>query len=137
MATESPSNQPDPASLLAAVRAFLEESAVPNLHGAAAYQARVAAKALQIAGRELAQGPAAVQAERAGLAALLGRDGSLAVLNAELCARLRENRIALDDPALRAHLRRCVLARLAIDNPEFPLYRAALAREHPSTRGQA
>ena len=70
-----------------------------------------------------------MQAGRAGLAALLGRDGSLALLNAELCVRLREGRMALDDPALLAHLRRCVLARLAIDNPEFPLYCAVLARE--------
>ena len=63
-----------------------------------------------------------MDAERTRLVALTG-DGNTAdvhALNATLCALIADGKIATDDPALRDHLLRSVLARMAIDNPKYP-----------------
>jgi len=114
MTPDTPGNE-----LLHAVRAHLG-GLLPKLAGAERYHVQVAIKALEIAARETALGPGAVQAECTRLRALLGMDLPLAPLNAELCARLRDGRLAPDDPALLAHLRATTRAVLDIDNPDFP-----------------
>jgi hypothetical protein len=123
-----PTNRPNPGELLAAVRRHLLEELLPKLEGATAYDLRVAVKAIDIVGREFALHADAAAGEQARLRSLLGQDGEAEALNQELCARLREGRIAIDDAALRRHLRATVMAKLAIDNPGFPLYQAALRR---------
>lgn len=125
-----PTDRPDTAALIGAVRRHLQTQLLPTLQGAAAYDLRVAVKALDIVSRSLQRHAAASHAERSRLQALLGSgDDDNAQLNAQLCERLRSGAMAPDAPVLLAHLRATVLDKLAIDNPEFPLYREVLQRD--------
>ncbi len=114
--------RPTARELIAAVADFLEREVGPALDGRIAFHTKVAANALRIVERELRDGPAAVEAERARLRELTGADGSLPELNAVLAERIR----AGEPPAgLQVHLVRSVLARIAIDNPGYPSLREA------------
>lgn len=108
--------------LLQAVARLLRDVLLPRLQADAAFQARVAANALDLAAREWRQAPAAEAADRARLVALLGHDGDPAALEAELCRRIAEGRLSTDDPALLDHLWAGTLARLAIDQPAYAPY---------------
>lgn len=112
--------RPTAAELVAAVAEFLEKKATPQLDAATAFHAKVAVNVLRIVERELAQGAGVDAAERARLAALLGHDGELAALNAELCEQIARGDVATDNPALRAHLLQSALARMAVDSPKYP-----------------
>ncbi len=114
---------PAPDPLLAAVAAFLREQAMPQLQGQAAFHARVAANALDIVRRQLALAPAAEAAEAQRLRELLQADGSLAELNALLCARIAGGEVGLHTPALMEHLWRVTLDKLAVDQPAYASYR--------------
>lgn len=122
---------PSLAELVAAVRDFLEQHAMPKLEGHTAFHARVAANALAVVERQLRLGPEAEAAELERLRALLGHDGALADQNRELCARIRSGELGLGTPGLLAHLRATTLAKLAVDQPKYSGYRKALeaARE--------
>jgi hypothetical protein len=122
---------PSLAELVAAVRDFLEQHAMPKLEGHAAFHARVAANALAVVERQLRLGPEAEAAELERLRALLGHDGALDDQNRELCARIRTGELGLETPGLLAHLRATTLAKLAVDQPKYSGYRKALdaARE--------
>ncbi|HEY1631825.1 MAG TPA: DUF6285 domain-containing protein [Rhizomicrobium sp.] len=112
-------DQPSIRELVDAVREFLEKRAMPELKGHTAFHARVAANALGIVSRQLEQGDAAARAETARLAALFGHDAPLESLNRELCAAIRGGALALDDPALRAHLESTTRDKIAIDQPNY------------------
>jgi len=105
--------------LVTAVRDFLEQRAMPELKGHTAFHARVAANALGIVARELEQGEAAGTEERQRLVGLLGRDGTLAELNRELCARIRDGRVGLETPGLAEHLASTTRDKVAIDQPGY------------------
>jgi hypothetical protein len=109
--------------LLQAVARLLRDTLLPQLPAEAAFQARVAANALELAAREWQQAPAAEVADRARLQALLGQDGE----PAELCRRIADGRLRSDDPALLAHLWAGTLARVAIDQPAYAPYRDEIA----------
>jgi uncharacterized protein DUF6285 len=119
-------DRPDVQELLGAVREFLQQDALPQLEGRARLHARVAANVIGLVQRELALGPASDAAERERLRALLGRDGSLAELNAELARRIRAGELSTGDAELHAHLWACALEKLAVDNPGYSGYRRAL-----------
>jgi hypothetical protein len=112
-------DQPSAAELVTAVREFLEKHAIPQLAGRTAFHGRVAANALAIVARELEHGPAASEAERTSLEALLGMDGTLEELNRELCRRLRVGQLDPLDQGLARHLVRATLAKVAIDQPSY------------------
>ena len=112
-------DQPSAAELVTAVREFLEKHAIPQLAGRTAFHGRVAANALAIVARELEHGPAASEAERTSLEALLGMDGTLDELNRELCRRLRAGQLDPLDQGLARHLVRATLAKVAIDQPSY------------------
>jgi hypothetical protein len=109
---------PTAGELVAAVSAFLERL-TPTLPPREAFMARVAQNALGIVGRELVQGPDAESAAAARLAELLGREGSLETLTAELCRGLREGELDQGAPGLLAALKANTLAQLAIDQPDY------------------
>jgi hypothetical protein len=118
---------PAPDDLLAAVAAYLREHAAPQLRGQAAFHARVAANALDIVRRQLAQAPAAEADEQLRLRALLQADGSLADLNALLCRRIADGTLGAATPGLLPHLWRTTLDKLAVDQPGYDSYARVLA----------
>ena len=90
--------------------------------GKQTYEKRVAANLTGILGRELEYGAEAEAQERNRLAELLGRDGPLDQLNAELCGKIRNREISPADEAVLAHLRATVLDKLRIDNPKYSAF---------------
>jgi hypothetical protein len=114
---------PSAAELVAAVAGFLESEVAPALDGRIVFHTRVAVNALRIVERELTSGSAAVAADTARLRDLTGAAGSLASLNSALAAQIRDGTLSTSDGALREHLIRSVLARIAIDNPRYPSLR--------------
>lgn len=120
-------DEPRPAEILAAVAAFLRGPAGHESGPHIAFQLRVCANAVEICRRQLELAPAAEAEELARLKALLGADGDLRSLNRELARRLREGLLDLATPGLAEHLWATTLAKLAIDQPTYSGYRAALA----------
>jgi hypothetical protein len=120
-------DQPTPAEIIGAVSSFVKANALPELPPHAQFQMRVAANALELARRDLDLSPAADAAELARLTALLGRAGSLHDLNVELASRIRAGEADLATPGLAEHLWATTLAKLAVDQPNYSGYRAALA----------
>jgi len=118
---------PTPSEIIGAVSAFLKEVVAKETQGAVSFQARVAANALEIVRRQLDLAPAEEAAELERLKALLGHDGPLADLNAELALAIREGRLDLATPGLKEHLWSTTLAKVAVDQPSYSGYRAALA----------
>jgi hypothetical protein len=112
-------DEPHPPEILQAVSAFLRDVVVPGAAPHVAYQARVAAAALDLVGRALVLGPAAEAAELAGLAGLLGPGFGLADGNAELARRLAEDELDARAPAVAAHLWAVAVAKLAVDQPLY------------------
>jgi len=110
---------PTTKELIEAVRAFLEEKAMPELKGHTAFHARVAANALAIVERELEQGPTAQTGERMRLMQLLGHEGALEDLNAELAKAIRAGEVTLETPGLADHLWATTMDKVAIDQPKY------------------
>lgn len=112
-------DHPRAEELVEAVALWIE-SVRPGLNNPRdAFLARVAGNALGVVKRELAQGPAAEAAATARLAGLLGREGDLAELNRELCARLRAGEMGRDTPGLLAALKANIGEQIAIDQPSY------------------
>jgi hypothetical protein len=120
-------DQPTPSEIIGAVAAFLKNVVAPETQGALSFNARVAANALEMMKRELDTAPAEDAAELARLEGLLGRKGSLFELNTELCRRIEAGEIDLSTPGLNDHLWATTFAKLAVDQPTYGGYRAALA----------
>ncbi len=120
-------DHPTPAEILGAVSAFLKTEVTAEITPHAVFQAKVAANALEIARRDLELSPGQDAAERARLQALLGHDGELIDLNRELAARIADGSFDLTTPGLAEHLWQTTLAKLAVDQPTYSGYRAALA----------
>jgi hypothetical protein len=112
-------DQPSMLELVDAVRAFIEQRAMPELKGHTAFHARVAANALGIVSRELKLGPQANDQERKRLIALLGHEGSLEELNRELCKDIRAGKIGLETKGLADHLDLMIRDKVAIDQPTY------------------
>ena len=91
----------------------------PSLDPRNAFLARVAANAMATVYRELTQGPAAEAAAVAGMAGVLGHEGSFAELNAELCARIRAGELTVESPGLLAALQVMARDQIAIDQPSY------------------
>src|SRR5215469_6514702 len=108
-------DQPSMLELIDAVRAFIEQRAMPELKGHTAFHARVAVNALGIVSRELKLGPEANEEERRRLIALLGHEGSLEELNRELCKDIRAGKIGLETKGLADHLDLMTRDKVAID----------------------
>jgi hypothetical protein len=124
-------DEPRPPEILAAVARFLREVVAPETTGHINFNVRVAANALEMMRRQLELAPDAEAAELASLRTMLDADGDLAMLNAELARRLAEGELDLTSPGVEAHLWATTLAKLAVDQPTYWGYRAALAQRTP------
>ena len=120
-------DEPTPGEILAAVARFLKDEVAPGATGHTAFQARVAANALEMMRRQLELAPGAEAAELARLKDLLDLDGDLATLNAELARRIGAGDLDLTKPGLADHLWAATFAKLAVDQPTYAAYRASLA----------
>lgn len=86
---------------------------------ASTFQLRVARNALEIATRDLAQGPSA-DARAADRIRALGFAGDTRdALDRALVDAIRSGAIAPDDPRLVAHMKACALDSIAIDQPRY------------------
>ena len=113
---EAPSSE----ELLGSVIGFLNHVAAPQLTGQAAFHARVAANALALVEREIAQRPSADARAQALYADLLQDQTSLLeALTKQVCAHIRSGELSCDNPALLAALREITFAQLAIDQPSY------------------
>ena len=115
-------DRPTASELLTAIADFLREEATPALDRAEprlGFQMRVAVNSLAILERESRLGPAADAREHTRLAALLGRDGTLADLTRELARQLRAGERDERDVALMAHLEVTTADKIAIANPKW------------------
>lgn len=124
-------DRPSAEKLLAAARAFLNETAMPQLSGQAAFHARVAGNVLDILARELALAPGFNKAEQARLESLLGEDGDLATLNRKLCEKIAMGEMDLSNDVLKNHLIRVTMGKIAIDQPRYQGYKTAQANGWP------
>ena len=124
-------DHPHPSEIIAAVARFLKAEVIPELTGRTAFNTRVAANALEMMTRQLETQPAAEAAELESLKAILGADGDLATLNAELARRLAAGELDLATPGVADHLWTTTLAKLYVDQPTYWGYRAALAERGP------
>ncbi|MDP6951707.1 MAG: DUF6285 domain-containing protein [Alphaproteobacteria bacterium] len=111
-------DSPDALDIIAVVMDFLRQT-----EPGTTFERKVAAAALAIAHRELALSPEDAKAERARLADLLGRDGDLDELTKDLAEEIGAGKLDLATPGLADHLWQTTLAKVAVDQPSFPLYR--------------
>jgi hypothetical protein len=126
-------DRPTPSEVIGSVAAFLKTTVAAQTTDATSFQARVAANALEMMKRELDLAPAEDAAEHARLKALLGTDGPLFDLNAELSRRIAEGEIDTASPELIAHLWATTMAKLAVDQPTYASYRDELAKRTPAS----
>ena len=120
-------DRPSAEKLLAAARAFLTETAMPQLSGHAAFHARVAGNVLDILARELELAPGFNKAEQARLESLLGETGDLVTLNRKLCEKIATGEMDLSNDVLKNHLIRVTMGKIAIDQPRYQGYKTAQA----------
>jgi hypothetical protein len=119
-------DQPSLDELLGSVIDFLRETVVSEAQPRTAFLARVAASALELVWRQTEFGPAGEEVERQRLLSLLGGGGTLAELNDAFADALAEGRLGIDFPGVLQHLRATTLEKLAVDQPQYSGYRAAL-----------
>jgi hypothetical protein len=114
-----PTSKPDAHILLEAATAYLEQELLPTLTGYHRFRTRITINVLAMVRRELTLADEQAAAERARLAAIIGRDGTLDALNDELVEKIRAGAVATDDERLRDHVRRSLAEALAINNPKW------------------
>jgi hypothetical protein len=120
-------DQPRPDEILVAIAAFLRDTVMAKTDPHTAFQARVAANAVDLVRRQLKLGAAGEEAELERLQTLLGHSGTLQALNAELADALASGACGLATPGVSAHLLASTLEKLRVDQPNYSGYRAALA----------
>jgi hypothetical protein len=120
-------DQPTPSEVIGAVALFLKTVVAAETTGATAFQARVAANALEMMKRDLELSPHLDAEELIRLKAILGEDGSLKELNQRLADQIAAGALDLETPGLKDHLWATTLAKLAVDQPTYAAYRASLA----------
>jgi len=126
-------DEPTPQELLTAVAAWLRNELMPVAPADKVFHVRVAANAIDLALRQLAQAGRGDAAERGRLVALLGQDGDLAALNGALAAGIASGAVNADDPAVIDHLYATTLEKLSVDQPGYAAYRRAAGLEGGKT----
>lgn len=138
-------DKPDPQEILEVVAKMLREQLTPLLPPAAAFHARVAANAIDLARRQIMTGEQLEAESLTRLRTLLGDApdqpaGTTAAANEvtaghateadrlerELCRRIRERRFTAATPGLVEHLMASTLAKMSVDQPTYASYRREL-----------
>lgn len=109
-------DNPSAALLIAEVRKGLIDGIDPG------FAQKVAANTLGIAERELCNVPATSKQEHARLEKLVGPEGDLQQRNRRLADAIRDGSLFGD--CLVAHLIRITLAKIEVDQPSYPAFRA-------------
>ena len=113
-------DRPTASELLTAVAAVLKDEVLPVLEGGLQHKVRVAANVCAIIERELRLGPDADRREQEALHTLLGSEGTLAELNAELASRLRRGDAMFLARCVEVLMEATVL-KLAVNKPGYTL----------------
>ena len=122
-------DEPTPAEILDSVATFLREVLPAKLPPREAFDARVAANALDLVRRQISLGSNTDDdASHRRLARLLNAEGSPAELNRLLCSRIAAGELGLSNAALMEHLWATTLDKLAVDQPNYASYQATLAK---------
>lgn len=111
-------DRPQAREILAEVQAALKAGI------ARGFQQAVAANAVALALREGALADAGHDAERARLAALLGRVDSLGELNRALAHGIADGSVDAARDDIKHHLIATTIAKLEVDQPNYPAFRA-------------
>jgi hypothetical protein len=120
-------DQPTPVEIMGAVAEFLRTVVAVEANARTAFVARVAANALEISRRHLTIGVAAEAEELVRLRDILGHDGTLEALTAELSDKIALGALDLSSPGVADQLWAATLAKLAVDQPTYSAYRAVIA----------
>jgi len=113
------SARPNAFELLEAVQEFLLKRALSKLSGHVAFEARVAANLLDIARREVEEGPTLSETDVAELGRLLDSDGSPDALETELLTLVREGDISDRWDNVITYLRHRAERGLQVANPKY------------------
>ncbi len=117
---------PSAKELIEAVKSFIDNTAMTQLTGHAAFHARVASNALATVLREIEQRPTSEAAERQRLQQLLNTtDSDVAALNRALCQEIHAGRVDLKTPGLLTHLKSTTIDQLSVDQPGYSGLRTA------------
>ncbi len=117
---------PSAKELVEAVKSFIDNTAMTQLSGHAAFHARVASNALATVLREMEQRPGAEASERERLQALLNsQESDVSALNRALCQEIHAGRVDLSTPGLLTHLKSTTIDQLSVDQPGYSGLRAA------------
>lgn len=128
-------DDPNLSEILSAVSRFLRDVVVPEARPHTAFQARVAANAVDLVQRQITLAPGSDAIELEALQCLLGADVDLVEGNAQLAHQIANGELGQSTPGLMDHLFQTTLAKLAVDQPNYSGYRAALA-DAPAAKEQ-
>ena len=121
-------DEPTPIELTKSVADFLRNDITPLISGHQAFKLRVAINILDLVTRQLTQEEGSDAAELDRLRALLGMDGSVLDLNRALAERIAKGEVDLATPGLAEHLWATTMDKLAVDQPNYALYKRELSR---------
>ncbi len=111
-------DRPSAVNLLETVSQFLREL-MPRVEGADRFHTRVSIHLLDLVARELRDGAKLDAAEHERLSRLLGTDGSLETLNAELARAIRAGELDDRHAETFEHVLRTVEDKLSVVNPTY------------------
>jgi len=112
--------------LLVSVRDFLRGDVMSSTQGRTNFMARVASNSLDIVLRELSLGQEHRRRELERLQQLFSSTDDLETLRWRLVSELRDETMALDSAEVQAHLRATVVNQIAIDQPKYSGFKAAI-----------
>ena len=114
-----PTDRPTAEELIASAAEHLAVNVRAALPGHGGFEALIAANLLAIALRELELGGELRDADHRDLVALLGQEGSLQELEAQLSNQIRDGAVDNRWTEVRAALRASARRRLRVANPDY------------------
>ena len=114
-------NQPSVTELVQSVKNFVDQTAMPELTGRAAFHARVASNVLATILRDLESRDLNDAAELDRLQALLSDNGTSSIekLNRDLRDAIRAGDLTIESDQLLDHLKKTAIAQLKVDQPGY------------------